>query len=180
MKIQFGSGGKCKVGFVNVDLDRSQGADVAWDMNVFPYPFENGVADLIVCEHTLEHILYPSRAIREFNRILRVGGVLRLAMPHFSHPYALLADLHVRPFGCMYFYEWLMDKKRKSGEWIHDKDFARFSKVSVRLCFPGGFFSLFSVPFNVLFGRDRYAQYVYECVFMRLYPAEEIRVEMIK
>lgn len=45
-------------------------------------PFEEGSVDTVYASHTLEHIPDPLEAIREWFRVLKVGGHLVLAVPH--------------------------------------------------------------------------------------------------
>lgn len=45
-------------------------------------PFEEGTVDTVYASHTLEHIPDPLEAIREWFRVLKVGGYLVLAVPH--------------------------------------------------------------------------------------------------
>jgi len=45
-------------------------------------PFEDGTVDTVYASHTLEHIDEPLDAIREWFRVLKVGGHLVLAVPH--------------------------------------------------------------------------------------------------
>lgn len=45
-------------------------------------PFEDGTVDTVYASHTLEHIDEPFDAIREWFRVLKVGGYLVLAVPH--------------------------------------------------------------------------------------------------
>ena len=45
-------------------------------------PFEDGTVDTVYASHTLEHIDDPLEAIREWFRVLKVGGYLVLGVPH--------------------------------------------------------------------------------------------------
>ena len=45
-------------------------------------PFDEGSVDTVYASHTLEHIPDPLEAIREWFRVLKVGGYLVLAVPH--------------------------------------------------------------------------------------------------
>jgi SAM-dependent methyltransferase len=47
-------------------------------------PFRDGIFDFIVCTHVLEHLMRPEEALREVNRILRLGGRIFIAVPSLS------------------------------------------------------------------------------------------------
>ncbi len=84
LKINLGSSGVNKEGYVNVDIRESVNPDVVHDLRVFPYPFADNSADHIELVHLLEHLEDPFGAMRELHRILRPGGSLYIAVPHFS------------------------------------------------------------------------------------------------
>lgn len=81
LRLHLGSGGEPKDGWVNVDL-LGDPVELAWDL-ARGIPFSDGSAEAVFHEHLLEHI--PLRAgyffLRECFRVLRPGGVLRVAVP---------------------------------------------------------------------------------------------------
>jgi len=83
-KINLGSSGFNKEGYINVDIRPSVSPNVLHDLNIFPYPFEDGSADRIEMTHVLEHLTDPFKVMGELHRILRPGGELYIAVPHFS------------------------------------------------------------------------------------------------
>jgi len=81
LRIQLGSGGQRKEGWVNVDLVAD--ADVQLDLRE-PLPFDQGAASLVYAEHVLEHFVYPGEVqtlLREVFRILTPGGIFKLVVP---------------------------------------------------------------------------------------------------
>jgi SAM-dependent methyltransferase len=57
----------------------------AEDLGMFP----DGVFQIVVAKHVVEHLLHPGRAIAEMGRLLAPGGELLLATPNldsFMHP----------------------------------------------------------------------------------------------
>ncbi len=42
----------------------------------------DGMADVVVCHHTLEHVLHPADVLQEIRRVLRAGGTLLLFAPY--------------------------------------------------------------------------------------------------
>lgn len=83
LKLNLGSGASIIDGFQNVD--RKTGREV------FPLDFQTGSADEIRASHILEH--FPEGQIqavlKEWYRVLKLGGVLRVAVPNLKEAYAL-------------------------------------------------------------------------------------------
>lgn len=92
--------GKTRIpGSIGVDCVEIPGSvDVVHDLNVTPYPFENGFADEIHFYHVLEHLDDPVAKLEEIHRILKPGGILHMRVPHFSSSGAFTDITHKRPF----------------------------------------------------------------------------------
>lgn len=73
--------------------------DVVHDLDVIPYPFSDNFADEIHMYHVLEHLHDPIIKIEELYRILKVGGILYIRVPHFSSLGAFSDITHIRPYG---------------------------------------------------------------------------------
>ena len=58
--------------------------DVAGDIHHLP--FQDGVADGVICKEVLEHVDNPFQAVEEIYRVIRPGGLLFLTVP-FLEPY---------------------------------------------------------------------------------------------
>jgi SAM-dependent methyltransferase len=44
-------------------------------------PLPSGLADVVICHHTLEHLLHPAAALAEMRRLLKADGRLLLVVP---------------------------------------------------------------------------------------------------
>ena len=110
----------CGTGLVTRHLNNAIGLDVnKWAIeraqmyapnatfvqgSITDLPFDAGSFDLVVCTHTLEHIINPEKALREF---LRVGKTVIGAVPtnfilwHYRK-YLTKADIHEEPFHVNY------------------------------------------------------------------------------
>lgn len=64
---------------------------VPWDMNMAPFPLQSDSFDVIVCLEALEHTHAHESIIREFDRILRPGGVLLISVPDLQFERAAAA-----------------------------------------------------------------------------------------
>jgi predicted SAM-dependent methyltransferase len=95
LRLHLGSGGVNKPGWLNIDLALGR-ADVAWDLST-GIPFPTSSVDAIFHEHMLEHLDLPTGFAfsRECLRVLKPGGILRIAVPDAGHllgSYAGTAD----------------------------------------------------------------------------------------
>lgn len=83
-KLNLGSAGRKKEGYINVDWMSIVKPDVEHDLNIYPYPFEDNQFDLVEAFHILEHLDRPFLVMKEINRITKNGGRVRIKVPHFS------------------------------------------------------------------------------------------------
>lgn len=85
-KLHLGCGDKIIPGFINVDKRRLPGVDIA-DCDVSNLSMiEKSSVDLIYSCHVLEHFPRPKTfsVLLEWNRVLKPGGVLRVAVPDWD------------------------------------------------------------------------------------------------
>ena len=83
-KLNVGCGHFPFEGYLNVDIASNTTADQHIDLDVFPYPFEDGQFEEIFASHVLEHLKDPLATMHEWHRILAPGGLLTIKVPHFS------------------------------------------------------------------------------------------------
>ena len=90
LRINIGSGPNHIPGYV--DWDIVDGA------NAFPLPFASGTVDAIRASHVLEHLLFAEteQAIAEWNRVLKIGGEVKIAVPDFDKAAADSSNLRLR------------------------------------------------------------------------------------
>ena len=81
LRLHLGSAWQPKEGWFNVDLV-GHPVDLAWNF-AHGLPFPDGSAEAIFHEHLLEHLTLEAAAklIEESHRVLRPGGVMRIAVP---------------------------------------------------------------------------------------------------
>lgn len=85
LKIHLGCWHRYIPGFVHVDLCSLPHIDHHGSIDSLPF-FAEGSADLIYCSHALEYFDRDQarHTLKEWHRVLRPGGILRLAVPDFS------------------------------------------------------------------------------------------------
>jgi predicted SAM-dependent methyltransferase len=80
--INIGCGPNFLAGWINVDIARSQGVDIVWDLRQgLPFASESCLA--IFGEHVIEHMTKTDAKplLRECYRVLQPEGILRLSTP---------------------------------------------------------------------------------------------------
>jgi predicted SAM-dependent methyltransferase len=82
VKLHFGCGSRILPGWVNIDGWSFPGIDFATDLRQ-PLPLDDASCQLIFTEHVFEHIDVDFRlpVLREFLRVLKPGGTLRIVVP---------------------------------------------------------------------------------------------------
>jgi predicted SAM-dependent methyltransferase len=80
--LNVGCGPNIEKEFVNLDYDWYPGVDVCWDITK-PLPWQDKSLKGIYSEHCLEHLPFVAcnSALREFKRILKPGGSIRIVVP---------------------------------------------------------------------------------------------------
>ncbi len=73
--------------------------EVIFDLNKFPYPFNNNTFNKVVANHILEHLLYPMKTMEEVHRICRSNAIIEIEVPFFSSSVAHTCLDHRNFFG---------------------------------------------------------------------------------
>jgi len=114
LKINYGCGQSAQPGFVNVDLRWTRAIDVLGDLEWCARNL-TGRCDEVYVSHVLEHYRSPGKAgrngpetvlgaMRAIHRMLKPGGLIRVAVPDFG----ALAKIHAE--GCMPLYPRLLGR----------------------------------------------------------------------
>ena len=168
MKLNLGSGGEPREGYLNIDKNpRAPRVDVVHDLDRYPWPFESEVADEILMEHCLEHLIDHNRAMKEIHRILKKGGLARISVPHFTWQFAFHDPTHRHFFGYNTFFYYARD----CGYF----DF-QFSSCKAKITF-GKWLSIWNIILEPIFNRF---PNVYEQSPLRIFPALTVDAELIK
>lgn len=95
LRINVGNGPFRHKGWINLDCRLSlRKDDVVCDLRR-KWPFDDGSAKYVFCEHVFEHFAYPdeiTQVLKECLRILQPGGVLRVIVPDAERYLRAYAD----------------------------------------------------------------------------------------
>lgn len=82
--LDIGCGFNKQEGYIGMDKRDVKGVDIVHDLEVFPWPIEDGSCAVVVASHVVEHIKpwHQIDLMNECWRVLRDGGVLMIAVPH--------------------------------------------------------------------------------------------------
>lgn len=94
MKLNLGCGIKKIDGFIGVDSISTPVVDVVHDLNVFPYPFEQGTVTEIVMDNVLEHLDDVIKVMEELHRLCAEGALIRINVPYFKSNSAYTDPTH--------------------------------------------------------------------------------------
>jgi len=86
IKLHLGCGKRYIPGFIHIDLDDFPHIDYRRNITKLPM-FKNNSVDLIYCCHALEYFDREEvkEVLKEWCRVLKRGGILRLAVPDFEN-----------------------------------------------------------------------------------------------
>lgn len=77
--------GKRKIkGAIGIDRIDLEGVDIVWDLDQYPYPFEENTFDAIYATHVLEHLDSILKAMEEIHRIAKPDAKVVVVTPHYS------------------------------------------------------------------------------------------------
>jgi len=103
VKIDLGCGQRKREGYIGVDALALPGVDIVHDLDVFPYPFEEGSAGTVWMDNILEHVKDPLKVMEEVHRISANGAGVVVSVPYFRSCYATIDPTHRNFFGVWWF-----------------------------------------------------------------------------
>lgn len=103
MRLNLGCGNNKLTDCVNVDFNPIFKPDVVWDLNERPWPWETGSVEGVLAEHVFEHFTDWWDGFLECVRVLKVGGILEIAVPDFTDPWTMTEKGHLHLFSLMSF-----------------------------------------------------------------------------
>jgi SAM-dependent methyltransferase len=104
--LDVGCGVNKLAGAIGIDNNPRTRADVLCDLDHFPYPFRDSSFDRLRAIHVIEHVANVIRTMEEFHRLVRAGGTIEIATPHYTD-FASFCDpthrWHLNSFSFRYF-----------------------------------------------------------------------------
>jgi hypothetical protein len=87
MKLDLGCGPHKKEGFVGVDSINFPDVDICFNLGRATWPFEDDSVDEAYSCHMIEHLTAPERIhfVNELYRIMKVGAVATIIVPHWCN-----------------------------------------------------------------------------------------------
>lgn len=162
--LDIGCGSAKTPGAVGMDISAETDADIVHDLDVFPYPVEDGSFDQILLQDVIEHVREPIHVFEELHRIARPGARIQLRTPHFSSVLAYGDPTHRHYFS------------RLAIESLAEPRFAHYTDVRFRVVH----ISLdLWLPFRLI-GLERLANRIpslYEKYLAFRFPTMNIRAE---
>jgi len=175
VKLNVGCGTDIRPGWINLDSVALPGVDVCHDLNDMPLPFESNSLDQILCQDILEHIHGYPRLLKDLHRILKPGGVVDIRVPHFTSKDAYSDPTHVRLFSVWTFVYFSSQHTRN-----YYFDFAFSELRVVHVCFDRRLGYPWNYLLEPLVNLSRTAQNVYEGSPLRVFPATNLLVTLVK
>jgi ubiquinone/menaquinone biosynthesis C-methylase UbiE len=169
-RLNLGSGNDIRAGWVNLDCSALPGVDIVHNIEQLPLPLPNDSYDYVLCQDILEHVDYIP-LLRDIRRIMRIGGTLHIRVPHFTSSNAYGDPTHKRFFSSETFGFFVADSDRS---YYFDFSFARMENLHIQ------FGPRMFRPVEWLVNLNRKMQRLYEASPLRIFPASNVEVELIK
>jgi predicted SAM-dependent methyltransferase len=152
---------------IHLDRIKNKDIEVIHDLDKFPYPFKNEEFDEILCFNILEHVSELIKTMKELNRILKKGGIMKIKVPLFPSMYSVVDPTHKNFFVYNTF-----DYFQYHAPFLYPE--ARFRIIKKRIRYSQNkFLNIFSYPINSF--PKFYSRYL-----SGIFPANELYVELEK
>ncbi len=177
MKLNLGCGFDYREGWLNLDVDHLEKVDIVHDVNNIPLPFEDDKFEYILCKDILEHVdLIP--VLNDLHRILKKNGILRIRVPHFTSISNYDDPTHQNQFSVRTFNYFVKDFRYSYNRNV--KNFSKISKI-IRFHKKQNFLMKFVYKFlEKWVNKSNKRQNFYENSFLRIFPAANIEIILIK
>jgi len=175
-KLNLGCGTNIKQGWINLDRSQLPGVDVVHDIEKLPLPFGEEQFDEIRCDNILEHIEYIP-VLKDLYRILKIGGVLSIRVPHFTSRNNYADPTYKKRFSIDTFSFFVIGATGK--DYYFDFHFSKIAYHKIKFLKKGLFWG--NRMIEPLVNLSKKTQYMYESTFLsRFFPANDIVVKLIK
>lgn len=185
LRLNLGSGGgKGELpGYLGVDLLALPGVAIQADLNEPLDLIPDSSVEAIHSSHCFEHVDNFMGLMREVHRVLKPGGLIHIATPHFSNPFHYSDPTHVRFFG-LYTMYYFVDPAHQPTHlrtvpcFYTDTRF-QVERIRLRLMPRSTIDRLLTPKLESLVNRSIEWQDRYERRLCRLFPAYEIEYDLV-
>lgn len=174
---------KRKAESIGIDVIDTSAADIVGDALEILRTLPAMSVREISSAHFFEHITYLPAILQEVERVLAVGGSMRVMVPHFSNPFYYSDPTHVNVFGLYTFSYYCEDRvfRRKVPRYVSQSG---LELIAVKLVFKSfsprylahGVRKIFQGIFNL----SNFTKEIYEDSFSNLISCYEIEYTIRK
>lgn len=107
IKVNIACGQQKMEGFIGIDKVKTDATDIVWDLETYPFPFEDNSVDEAMISHFVEHVKDLPSFMNEIYRIMKspyvnkdgekVTSKVTIVAPYYSSMRAMQDPFHVRP-----------------------------------------------------------------------------------
>ncbi len=175
-RLNLGCGKDIKEGWINLDIFDREGVDIVHDLNELPLQFKDNDFDFVLCKDILEHVKWIL-LINEINRILKPKGILLIRVPHFTSAISYTDPTHKNYFSINSFEFFI-----KSDFFNYERKIRYFSKIKKKILFKkeNTFLAIINKFLEKIVNKSQNHQNFYEESFLRVFPAYNIEIILIK
>lgn len=170
--LDIGCGGRKFPGAVGIDRVKGAGVDIVWDLDSYPWPLQDNSFDLIILQHSLEHLEDIVKAMEEIYRIGKNGGRVLIQVPFFRNLDAI-KDITHKHFFTLDSIDYFIDGT-KSFDYHYSK--SKFEIAGSWLGWPGRSKNFLRGIFKFLINK---MPGFYEQYLSFIYPVKNIAWELI-
>ncbi len=170
--------------WIGIDQANYHCVDIQGDIFDVLAKIEDASVDHIFSSHFFEHISEISRLVKEIARVLKVGGTIKVVVPHFSNPYFYSDYTHKTFFGLYSFSYFARDEiyQRRVPMYYDLSDQLVLDDVKLIFKATRPFYIRYAIKrfFGFIFNSSRYMQELYEENLSNLFPCYEIHFSLTK
>jgi predicted SAM-dependent methyltransferase len=98
-KLNLACANQTKEGYINHEIRKiNKKIDIAWNLNIYPWPWKNNEFNEILAEDIIEHLIDTISFMDECHRILEKNGKLIIRTPSYDAKFAWSDPTHVKTF----------------------------------------------------------------------------------
>lgn len=176
-KLNIGCGTDIRPEYINLDVAPLSGVDVIHDLETVPLPFKSSTFEEIVCQDVLEHVGYIP-LLREFSRLLKPGGRLKIRVPHFSSSNNYVDPTHKNMFSSRTFDYFTRSGRDTKRNYYFDFSFGRV--LSTYITFDGRRLIHRRIIEKAVNKSNSTRSIFEQTALCNIFPAENIIVEIEK